>query len=130
MGAVDCDTPAGPYDVVDSKVFDGRGNADIIFVILEFVYGVGNVGDAMAGAKDGIGGGLGSFVWSGSRGIGRGWSWGFRWRRPGLSDGFRFGTSDTPAGASGFLGDGETFIAEGKTAERAGSNSDCLVVWS
>ena len=72
VGAVDRDTPARPNNVVESKVIDGRGNTDVVVVILEFVYGVEHVGDAMAGAKDGLGGGLGSFVRSGSRGISRG----------------------------------------------------------
>ena len=148
VGAVDRDTPARPNNVVDSKAFDGRGNADVV-VVLDFIYGVGHGGDAMAEAKDGVGGRIGSFVLSGSRGIGCGWSWGFRWRSRGIIDGVGIGNSDMAAGACGLLGDVDTVIAVGKafrtrvvvhsveralevieegvylaTAERSGSNID------
>ena len=105
MGAVYCDTPARPHNVVDSKVFDGRGHADIILVIADFVYGVGNVGDAMAGAKDGIGGGLRS-GWC--------WSWGCRWRSRRLVNRLGLWESDAAAGACGLFGNGESVIAEGE----------------
>ena len=150
VGAVDRNALARPNNVVDSKVFDGGGNADVVAgVVSDFVYGVGHGGDAMAGAKDGVGGRIGSFVLSGSRGIGCGWSWGFRWRSRGIIDGVGIGNSDMAAGACSLLGDGDTVIAVGKafrtrvvvhsveralevtekgvylaTAERSGSNVD------